>query len=160
MSFISGAYTATLDAATVGQIQQGIRISHDITKQIIVGDNFGPGTAQDAVFQGQNVFVAYTLMEYNAASARLAFWPYGSAWLTQSTPVGAMDVASSLIKQLILTSTAGTPAAAAPTSITLARCALTGGSELNFEPALRVAPIRQQVYPTASGTTATFGTLT
>ena len=158
MSFISGAFTATLDAATLGQIQQGIRISHEVSLQDITGDNFA-STIQDSVFLGQNVAIAYTLLEYNAASARLAFW-YGSAWLTQSTVVGSLNVGSSLVKQLIMTSTVGTPAVAAPATITLPRCALIGGSELNFEPSLRVVPVRQRVYPTASGTTATFGTLT
>lgn len=158
MSFIAGRYSMTLGGSTVGQTADGITLNHSFFKRLITGDNFAQ-TPQDAIFQGAEMFVSYRLLEYNATSARAAFWPYGSAWLTMSTVIGTLDSANA--SQLILTALTGTPAAAAsaPTSVTLPLCILAEGfeTELLMAPDLREIPIRQRVYPNSSGV---FGTLT
>lgn len=156
MSFIAGRYSATLAASTVGQTKDGINIEHQVFKQLITGDNFAE-TPQDAVFRGMAVFCQFTLLEYNATAARAAFWPYGTAWLTMDTVIGTLDTANAA--QLILTALAGTPAAAAPATITLPDAILAEGFPVGLlmAPALREIPIRQRIYPNTSGV---FGTLT
>ena len=156
MGFIAGKYAATLGGSTVGQTADGIRISHSASKRLITGDNFAD-TVQDAIFRGLNLFVNYRLMEYNATAARACFWPYGSSYLTMSTVIGTLDSANA--SQLILTALAGTPAAAAPATVTLPLVILAEDFdvELLFAPDLREIPIRQRIYPNASGV---FGTLT
>ena len=151
MSFIAGGYTVTYDGATIGQIMDGITIEHVAQKQLIVGDNFGQ-TPQDAVYQGMECFVEFVCMEYNQAKAKLAFWPYHATFGTIST-VGRTDVGSSLVKTLVMTSTAGTPAATQPTSVTATRAILAEGFpvRLLFAPALREIPFRFRLYPDASG---------
>lgn len=156
MGFIAGQYTATLGGSTVGQLADGARINHSFFKELITGDNMAQ-SPQDAIFQGGEVQVDYSLMEYNATSARAAFWPYGSAYLTMDTVIGTLDSANA--SALVLSALSGTPAAAAPASVTLPLAILAEGFpvEILFAPSLRKIPIRQRVYPNAS---KVFGTLT
>lgn len=156
MSFIAGKYSLTLGGSTVGQTADGIRLSHSFFKRIITGDNFAD-TPQDAIFRGAELFAAYRLLEYNATSAREAFFPYGSDYLTMDTVIGTLDSANA--SQLVLTALAGTPAASTPATVTLPLAILAEGfeTELLFAPDLREIPIRQRVYPNSSGV---FGTLT
>jgi len=164
MAFIAGQYTATYDGASTGQIASGITVNHSVFKELITGDNFADAP-QDAVFRGMAVFTQYTLLEYNAAAARKCFWPYGSAYLTMDTVIGTLDVdlsggnGNSL--QVVLTAITGTPAqvAGAPATVTMPRAILAEGFPIDilFAPALRQIPIRQRIYPDASGV---FGSLT
>lgn len=163
MSFISGQYTATYDAATVGQIATGITLDHNFFKQIITGDNFAE-TPQDAVFRGSAVFGQYTLMEYDATSARKVFWPYGSSYLTMDTVIGTLDVdlanGNGNAAQLIMTVKTNTPAdvANAPNTVTVPYSILAEGFNVSilFAPELRTMTCRQRFYPNASGV---YGTL-
>lgn len=156
MSFIAGKYAVTLAASSVGQTADGITLSHSVSKRLITGDNFAD-TVQDAIFRGMNMFTAYRLMEYNATAARATFWPYGSSYLNMSVVIGTLDSANA--GQLVLTALAGTPAAAAPATVTLPLCILAEDFdvELLFAPDLREVPIRQRIYPNSSGV---FGSLT
>lgn len=155
MSFIAGQYTATLGGSTLGQINGGQTIEHTVFKRIITGDNHAKA-AQDAVYQGEDVFIQYLLMEYNATSARAAFWPYGSTYLTGGIR-GRLD--SAIYASLVLTALAGTPAAAAPATITCAKTILAEGFPVGilFAPDLREVPVRQRIYPNDS---YVYGTLT
>ena len=157
MAFISGGYSVTYNAATVGQIANGIRISHEFFKRMITGDNYAE-TPQDGVFRGGQMFAEMTLLEYNATGAQLAFWPYSATIFTLGT-VGRLDVASSLAKSLVLTAVAGTPAAAAPATQTHLTTILREGFpvELLYAPDLREVPLNMSIYPSSSGV---FGTQT
>lgn len=156
MSFLAGGYTATYNAQALGQTLDGFRISHQFFKRLITGDAYAEAP-QDAVYRGMEMFINYTLIEYDAAGCALAKNPYGAAIHTMGT-VGRTDVGSSIAKQLILTAVAGTPAATAPVTITFPRAILVEGFpvEILYAPDLREVPIRQRLYP-ASGT---FGTET
>ena len=157
MTFIAGQYTVTYDTIgegtpnTIGQIESGFTIEHFQNKRLITGDNEGL-TAQDAVFQGHEVFIEFVLMEYRDASdtTRPVFWPYHANFGTQGV-VGRLDVASSIALQLILTVVAGTTAAvaAAPTSLTAPRAILAEGFpvRMSLAPDLRDIPIRMRLYP-------------
>ncbi len=152
MSFISGAYTATYDTSALGiTAVDSIKINHQVFKQLITGDNFAE-TPQDAVFRGMAVFLDFTLNEYNATGARKAFWPYGTAWGTMSSVIGTTDQATNA-KQLILTAVAGTPAAAAPATITFPKAILAENYPVDIlmGPRLREIPVRMRIYPNSSG---------
>lgn len=162
MPFIAGQYTVTYDppgvgaVATIGQIQQGILLEHRVFKEYITGDKMAR-MRQDAVFQGSDQFVEFRLMEYDATNAAVLFWPYGSAWLTLSNVIGTLDSANAGI--LVLTALAGTPAAAAPASITLPLVILSENFPVGIllAPQLRTIPLRLDVFPDSS---KVFGTLT
>lgn len=157
MSFIAGGYTVTYNASTLGQLANGLRLSHEFFKRLITGDSYGE-TPQDAVYRGARVSVDCTLIEYNATGAALAFWPYNATLYTIGV-VGRLDVGSSLAKSLVLTAVAGTTAATVPATATFLTSILQEGFpvELLFAPDLREVPLRMRVYPSSSGV---FGTQT
>lgn len=153
MAFMAGAYTVTYNGSSIGQIESGIRITWQDRKQLITGDNEGR-TPQDAVFQGKECFVEFTLMEYDNAQALLAFWPYAAAFGDQGV-IGRLD--SSIVKQLIFTAVPGTPVATSqtggPLTITMAYAVLAEDYPIRipFASRLRDIPVRMRVYPSSSG---------
>lgn len=151
MAFIAGQYTVTYGTSpgSVGQIKDGIRLTHTVFKQLITGDNMAD-SPQDAVWRGMECFAQYTLLEYNAAKALSVMWPYGASYGTMGV-IGRTD--QNLAEPLILTALAGTPAASTPASLTASKAILAEGYplELLFAPALREVPIRQRLYPNTSG---------
>jgi hypothetical protein len=166
-NFIAGKYTATFGATpgALGQSKDGIRLNHTIFKQLITGDNFAQAP-QNAVYQGAECFVQWTLIEYNAAKVLALLFPYAATpgtYLDMGV-IGRLDVldvalTNNISQQLILTALAGTPAAASPATITLPLTVLAEGFpvEILMAPALREVPIRLRVYPNASGV---FGAVT
>lgn len=157
MSFIAGRYTMTYNALALGQTAEGIRLSHQVFKRLITGDAGGEAK-QDAVYRGIDMFLAYQLLEYNAAGALAAMWPYAATLLDMGV-IGRLDVGSSIAKSVVMTALAGTPAAAVPATITLPSVILAENFpvELLFAPDLREVPMRQRIYPNSNGV---FGTLT
>lgn len=161
MGFLAGQYTATFNSLALGQTAEGWRLSHQFFKQLITGDAFGKAP-QDAVYQGIEVFLGGTLIEYNAAGAAAAFWPVSNTLLNPGV-IGRLDVGggSGMAKAVVLTALAGTPAVATPATITLTYCALAEGFpvELLFYPGLREVPLRFRSYPNPASSN-TFGSTT
>ncbi|MEX2176192.1 MAG: hypothetical protein WD872_17655 [Pirellulaceae bacterium] len=155
MSFIAGRFTATLGASALGQTADGFRVSHQSFARQIVGDALAQ-TPQDAIHQGAEMFVAARLIEYNAAGAQNAFWPF-STTIYDLGVIGRLY--SAIADSLILTALAGTPAAAIPATATFLLTVLADGFpvELLFSPDLREVPLRLRVYPNSNGV---FGTQT
>ena len=153
MSFLAGAYTVTHGGATIGQINGGTTIEHFVNKQLVTGDNQGL-SPQDAVFQGEEVFMEMQLMEYDLAQAKLAFWPYAATFGVAGI-VGRLDVQSALTKTIVLTAVAGTPADTLnePQSLTAGRAILAEGFPVRmlFAPRTREIPLRFRLYQQANG---------
>ena len=154
MTFIAGAFNVKYGGAVVGQIQDGVTIEHFVNKQLIRGDNFAQAP-QDAVYQGEECFAEFTMMEYNNGAALDAFWPYSATYGTMGN-IGTLDVGSSLVKILLLDHTSlgtGTTAATQPTTFKATQAILAEGYpvRLLFAPALRTIPVRMRLYPTAAG---------
>jgi hypothetical protein len=152
MAFIAGTFGVSYDAATIGITSGGITIEHYVNKQLITGDNKGL-TPQDAVYQGEEVFVQFTCIEADNAKLKLAMWPYETATgLGKLGVIGRTDVGSAIFKALVLSSTAATPAAAQPATFTAERAILAEGFPVAmvFGPSLRDIPLRFRLYPNAS----------
>jgi hypothetical protein len=154
MSFIAGRFTATLNAQSLGQTADGYRVSHQSFARQITGDALAD-TPQDAIHRGAEMFVATRLIEYNAAGAANALWPFGTIY--DMGVIGRLY--SAIADSLILTAVAATPAAATPATATFLLTILAEGFpvELLFAPDLREVPLRFRVYPNSSGV---FGTQT
>jgi hypothetical protein len=152
--FIAGPYTATYNAAALGQTADGFRVSHSFFKRLIQGDAYAQAP-QDEVYQGAEVFVNFRCIEYTKTGIAAAMWPYGA--YMKMGQVGRVSVQQSLVKSLVLTAVAGTPAASSPASVTLPLSILAEGFpvELLFAPDLREVPLRMRVYPNAGS----FGTV-
>ncbi len=97
--------------------------------------------------QGADMDVGADLIEYNAAAVATLMWPLGAIW--NMGVIGILD--SGKWQSLILTAVAGTPAAATPATLTMARSILKENFpvKLLFAPKLRTVPIRMRVYPNA-----------
>ena len=164
MSFISGPYTVTYDGATIGQLFEGLTFSVVHHKEIITGDNLARA-AQDAVYQGTDMTSDFTLSEWDQAKAILLYNPYGATWLVTSV-VGRVDYQQSLVKSLVLTAVAGTPAATAANSatVTLPQTIIHEEFPVShiFRPQHRRVPVRVRHYPEINASTlaATYGTAT
>jgi hypothetical protein len=133
------------------------RFNWQFFKRIITGDNMAQ-TPQDAVYQGAECFLQANLIEWNAAGIYSIVWPYDTTWLDFGR-VGRLDVQQWLAKQIVLTAVSGPPAQNSPASITLPLTILAEGFpvEILLAPDLRIAPIRQRVYPSEA---FVFGTKT
>lgn len=156
MSFIAGQYTATWNSLALGQTADGFRLSHSFFKRLITGDSYAQAP-QDGIYQGAECFLACRLIAYNSAALPTVMWPYASTFLDMGV-IGVTDVGSTKAKSLVLTAIAGTPAAAAPATLTLTLAILAEGFpvELLFAPDLREVPLRMRVYPSSG----VFGTQT
>jgi hypothetical protein len=152
VSFICGKYAVTYGTSPGSAGQTGfntLRVSHQVFKQLIIGDNFAQAP-QDAVYQGAEMFVQFTMIEYNASKAAAIFWPYGTTIYDMGV-IGRLDVG--VAEPLILTALAGTPAAATPATLTFADAILAEGFPVEwlYAPSLREVPIRQRIYPSSLG---------
>lgn len=156
MGFIAGGYTATYNSLTCGQTATGFRTSHSFNKEIVTGDKFAQ-SPQDAVFQGAEVTVSTTFIEYNAAAMQILMWPYGTGLFNQTQPVGVLDDGSSLVKAMLLSAVAGTPAENTPASVSFVKAIIAENAaiDLDFAPRLRVIPWRGRVYLDTNGLFAT-----
>lgn len=167
--FVAGAYTATYNAKALGQTADGYRLSHEVFKRIITGD-LGAQTPQDAVYQGQAMFLAGRLIEADKAGILDLVYPYSG---TVGTPwelgvIGLLDVRGagggtpvSRCKSLVLTALTGTSAYAdmqITMTMPLSILAENFPVEVLLAPDLREVPIRMRIYPTMS--TLLFGSQT
>ena len=154
MSFIAGRYVITYGAVAIGQVRDP-NLEHFVNKQLIVGDNFGT-SPQDAVLQGMEAFVDFTLMEFDSPGALDLFWPYDNVMGLPGV-VGRLDVQNTIARALVMAPLAGTPAAdvtagpdnSALTTFNAAYAVLAEGFPVRMlkAPALREIPIRLRLYP-------------
>ena len=162
MSFIAGAYTLGYGTgpSSLGQVEDGITFSYAPHYEAIRGDNAGD-TLQDGVYRGVDVFVSFTLIEYNAAGVQALVWPWSNTLgtlgtigrlmtgiKTIGTPGGALGTGS-----LTMTAVASTPAASTPATRVCHWAGIPDGADVNYlmAPRLRRLPIRLQLLPTSGG---------
>lgn len=149
MGFVAGGVTATYSATTIGQLEDGASLSIQVDGEDITGNNLA-GAVQDGVYRGLNGFISLTLLEYNAAGAQAAFWPWNAT-------LGAMGVVGRLFTALdaalVLTSDASTPLRSEWTTLTASQAILPTGFnlELAFAPKLLRVPLRFRLLPDSSG---------
>lgn len=167
MTFIAGAYTATYDDVTIGTTDGGFTLRYLVNKQLITPDSLG-AIPQDAVYQGKEMFVLMNLIQSTDTSGtvlpkpKLAFWPYATTgsgatlagdWGTPGV-IGRTDVGSSIVQELVLTATAGTPAASSPASVTFPRAIVAEDVPIRIplqSSAIRNYEITMRIYPDSSG---------
>lgn len=157
MTFIAGGYTLTYNAKALGQLADGLRIVRTIFKRTVTGDLRGD-TPQDGVYRGQDVQLAFTLMEANAAGVGDLEWPYsgtiGTAW--DHGLVGLLDIRGqgsgspvNRAKQLIATAVTGTSANNdGPTSLTMPYTIINENFPIDilYAPDLKEIPMRMRNY--------------
>lgn len=152
-TLIAGRYSGAYNGVDVGITRQGYELQTQAKAEVIEESDAYGLTTIDFIYRGADSFLQFTSRAYKAGSIT-PFWPWGSALgkvAGSGTPIGrlASDVAASMV----LTSTASTPAAAAPASLTGSRSILAPNfdARLLFDSRLREVPVRLQLLPYASG---------
>lgn len=170
-SFVAGAYSSTYDppggvaAADMGIMEEGYELSARVAKERIgQTDKFG-GMFIDAVYQG----IAEFLIQANGiewkAGLLAAQYPYGAAVPASGAAyigpgvIGRLD--SAVAGVMILSATSGTPAAAAPASVTATYAIITEQAvRIILTSKLRKLPGQWQCLPYDDSGTTKIVTLT
>jgi hypothetical protein len=160
-TFIAGAYTATWNAVSVGLAEDGFELEFQAKLEAIDQSDQYAKTTLDLIFQGVDGFISATLLEWKTGAITV-MWPWGGASLgkiiSAAMPIGFL--ASDQAQAFVMTSTASTPAAAAPATLTASKTFLAE----NYNPRilvsskLRKIPIRLRMLPTTSTGTILFST--
>ncbi len=156
---ISGSYTATFNSNACGIMDdKGFQLIVSPQAQMIDRtDQFGM-TLIEMIYLGMNVRMRFRCKEWNSGMQGI-MQNYGkvSAGVAPSiivsqaaNPIGAK--ASSVANTLVLTSTASTPAASSPASLTASLAVLAPNSQfdMNFTSAAREVPLELVLIPYAS----------
>lgn len=164
--FVAGRYSGAYNSLDVGITRDGFELTIDTELEDIGETDAWGRTVLDALFQGANCFVQFVSTAWKSGSLA-AFYPWGGALggagvlgvlydSTQTAKAPIATLASAAALPLVLTSTAGTPAAqTGPIANTLtasyALLAKNNNSRLLFNSKLREVPVRLRLYPYSSG---------
>lgn len=153
MPFIAGPYTATWNGSALGHTENGFALRVSSAAELITADAYGDSVL-DGVYRGGNYFVQVVGLEYSSALTA-AFWPYGAFGVHGQ----AGRLMTAIAAPLVLTATAGTPAANSPATLTASKAILAEGQNLETLLAcrLRKLPVLWRLLPyTSSGSTIWF----
>lgn len=157
-SFIAGAYSSTYNAVNVGITEQGFELNFE-TKAEEIGESDAYGEALiDFIYRAGRLTMMFESLAYKSGSVT-PFWPWGA--LGVLGVVGRL--ASNVAMALVMTSTAGTPAAATPATQTFSKAILAPNNpaRLLYNSKLRKVPVRLLCLPyDIGGGTIAFGTST
>lgn len=156
-SFVAGAYTATLQfsgssALAMGLLEEGWWLTWDPKwDPINKSDAYGSSTL-DLFWQGLDMHVAGVALEWKTNVIRamqpMNGWAGTGASAFNLGTIGAAASDNSGI--LVLSSTANTPAAASPTSVTFSQTINIDSTKILFGPVHRTMPLNLQVLPYSS----------
>ncbi len=153
-AFVAGRYSATLNAVAIGMSKQGFELEFQFKHEVIEESDLYGLTILDLIVRGANTYVSAMLKEWNAGSKAI-LWSLGGSVLGKifSTAVPCGSLASALASPLVFTSTANTPAAASPATLTasLAYPADNFNPKTLFDSRLRELPVRMIALPSVSG---------
>ena len=149
MSFIAGPYTGTYFGDTIGQLEDGFDLSFSHFYEHITGDNFSR-TVQTLITQGEDAYIAATLLESNAIGIHRMVWPIHDTFGVIGQ-VGRDVVAFGLAKSLRFQVIAGTTAG--PALIELGLAIMPQGHQVRLQhaPKLKRVPILMMGLPDALG---------
>jgi hypothetical protein len=152
-TLIAGRYSGAIAGADAGIAENGynlVIIPH--AERIAESDAYGQ-TLFELIYRGVDVGLIYDGLEYKGTvgtSGPLgAIWPWGATFGTMGV-IGRLG--SAIAYSVILTATAGTPAASTPATLTAPRAIISPGFNVNllFNSKLRKVPIRFDCMPNDS----------
>ncbi len=143
-TFVVGAYTGTFDSVALGITDEGYELSWEPRLEAIQKSDVYGDAMIDTIYRGVDYFCQTEFMEYKAGpiDAALTFAALGVVGV-----IGRLG--SNEAEPLVLTATTGTPAAAAPASLTAPLAILAPGSNprMQFNSRLRTIPVRFVLLP-------------
>lgn len=152
-AFMAGRYSASYGGQSTGIASEGFNLEFQLKQELIDKTDAYARTIIDMIMQGVDTFISAKLIEWNAAS-RALMWGMGGGVMGKifSVAVPPAVFAYDLASAFVLTSTANTPAANSPASLTASKAFLAP----NFNPTilhdsrLREMPMRLICLPYAS----------
>ncbi len=143
-TFIGGRYSSTWNAADLGLTREGYNVIVVPKGEMIAQSDAYAQTLLDYFFAGCDVATVLDSLEYKSGPIA-SIWPWGSL----GTMGTIARLASNLGESLVLTSTAGTPAASTPATLTATRAIISPNTNiaLLFSSKLRMVPIRFDCLP-------------
>jgi len=145
----------------VGITRTGYELQFNAKMEAIDETDLYGLTLIELIHRGIDAAIQWAAREYKAGSTGPA-WPWGGGTLgkvfSSAVPCGVL--ASDTAQALVLTSTASTPAAAAPATLTASKAILAPNFNVNllFDSRLREVPVRMQLLPYSSSGTVHFTT--
>jgi hypothetical protein len=171
LSVVAGRFSGTYDppgataAADLGVMEKGWEISCQVAKEMISEtDKFGLMTVT-GIYRGiSDVTIQVNAVEWTQGLLNAAF-PYAPLLVSGATYLGPGVIArddNDVAGVLILSSTAGTPAAARPASMTASLTILHENSPVTWalNSTVRKLPLKLRVYPFDDGGVTKFFTAT
>lgn len=147
-TFIAGRYVGTYNAVDVGITENGYELQQDSAHQLVSPSDAYGDSVLDLVYRGGNVHLQFESKAYKSGSIT-PFWPWGA--------LGAMGtigrLGSDVGAAMLLTATAGTPAATSPANLTANKSILAENfpARLLFSSVLRTVPVRLRCLPYDAG---------
>lgn len=147
-SFVAGRYSSVLNSVDLGIAEDGYTLSASPKEQLINKSDAYGDTLIDTVLRGCDWDAMLESLEYKAGPI---------AAIGQNAAIGVLGIigrlGSSVAQAFVMTATAGTPAAAAPATLTAAGAKIhpSENVRLKFTSELRKVPIRFQFMPYDSG---------
>jgi len=147
-TFVAGRYSTTWNSVDVGITEEGYKLNmKTLANPINKSDAYGDMLI-DKIYRGINWSIIWLGLEYKAGSYGPAY-PWASAGV-----VGVIGrLATAVSQSMVMTSTASTPAAAAPASLTAAASVISEDNnfELAFTSDNRKVPIKLDLMAYDSG---------
>lgn len=146
-TFIAGQYAGTLNAVALGITEEGYELQLEPKSDTIERSDAYGDMMLDLIYRGTNYFLQTEFLEYKAGPIA-AMQPWNS--LGGQGVIGRLG--SDVATPLVLTATTGTPAAAAPATLTASLAILAPGSNPRaaFNSRLRTVPVRFVCLPTST----------
>lgn len=161
-TYIDGTYTGVYDSVAIGPTEDGYNLEQTISNALIEKSDAYGDTLIDGFYRGGSYRITADAQEYKAGTIA-PFFPYGTFGVAFSSTIPIGTRMSDRAKAFVLTSTANTPAAAAPATITASLSILAPGQSLrlNYNTVLRTVPLVLQALPVGSvGSQGVAATLT
>lgn len=151
-TFVAGAYSSSFNSVSCGITQRGYRLLHNTFAEMVNETDVYGQSLIDMVHRGVDVSCVFECKAYKAGSLT-PFYPWGTLGVLAATATPIGRLASAVASAFVLTSTANTPAATSPASLTatLAILAPNSNLELLFTSLVRNVPNRLSILPADAG---------
>lgn len=149
-TWICGAYTASWSSTSVGVTKNGWELELQYKQEAIDETDVYGASTLDLIYRGIDALMSATLREWKAGSTA-PLWQVGGGVLgktvSAAVPIGVLG--TTLAQAFVLTSTAATPAVAAPATLTIAAAifAPSFNPRIIFDSRLREIPLKLMALP-------------
>ena len=152
---VAGPYKGTYNATNIGICSDdGFKLRHTFAQDMVENSDQYGRTIIEGFYLGGNSYLDFTMLEWTAPMGTL-FDPYSGndPGLLFSAAKPISRAMTGLALPVVLTATAGTPAATKPASVTGAQAILAPNfsREILFNPKHRVMPISLLLLPYDAG---------